>query len=94
MAENKLASGKDFPTVPCQIYQSLHDEVCTVQNNRRPGRRMELPGACIDYTARHAIGSRGALLHRLRNGDQMMQDRFDGKRNQGDTGQTECGDGA
>lgn len=80
MAENKLASGKDFPTVPCQIYQSLHDEVVPFKTTDDLVVAWSSQGACIDYTrdtlSAHVVLCFTGCAMAIR----WMQDRFDGKR--------------
>ena len=86
IAENKMGSATDCPTVPCQIYQSLHDEVVPYKTTDDLVVAWSSQGACIDYTrdtlSAHIILCFTGCPMAIR----WMQDRFDGKAMQGQPG--------
>ncbi|KAJ9478284.1 Lipase 2 [Pseudozyma hubeiensis] len=79
LGENKMGNYGLVPTMPCQIYQSLHDEVVPFKTTDDLVTTWSAAGACIDYTrdelSAHIIlcftGCAAAI--------DWMQDRFDGK---------------
>lgn len=86
IAENKLGSHEHYPIVPCQIYQSLHDEVVPYKTTDDLVVAWSSQGACIDYT-RDTLSAHVVLCF---TGTAMairwMQDRFDGKPTQAQPG--------
>ncbi|SJX61740.1 related to lipase family [Sporisorium reilianum f. sp. reilianum] len=81
LAENKMGANKLVPTVACQIYQSLHDEVVPFKTTDDLVVAWSSQGACIDYV-RDTLSAHIVLCF---TGCPMairwMQDRFDGKPN-------------
>ncbi|SPO23149.1 related to lipase family [Ustilago trichophora] len=79
MADNKMGSKEHYPTVPCQIYQSLHDEVVPYKTTDDLVVAWSSMGACIDYTkdtmSDHVVLCFAGCPLAIR----WMQDRFDGK---------------
>lgn len=79
ISENQMGINELVPTVPCQIYQSLHDEVVPFKTTDDLVVAWSAKGACIDYTrdqlSAHIIlcftGCPAAI--------EWMQDRFDAK---------------
>lgn len=49
MQDNKLGTKDHFPTTPCQIYQSLHDEVVPYKTTDDLVVAWSAQGTCIDY---------------------------------------------
>ncbi|TKY86808.1 hypothetical protein EX895_004449 [Sporisorium graminicola] len=79
IAENKMGANELVPTVPCHIYQSLHDEVVPFKTTDDLVVAWSSQGACIDYV-RDTLSAHIVLCF---TGCSMairwMQDRFDGK---------------
>lgn len=79
LAENKMGTKDLAPAMPCQVYQSLHDEVVPYKTTDDLVVAWSSQGACIDYT-RDTLSEHVLLCF---TGCDMairwMQDRFDGK---------------
>lgn len=86
IAENKMGSHEHVPTVPCQIYQSLHDEVVPYETTDDLVAAWSAQGACIDYTrdtlSEHIVLCFTACAMAIR----WLQDRYDGKPTQAQPG--------
>ena len=86
IADNKMGSNEHTPTVPCQIYQSLQDEVVPYKTTDDLVVAWSAQGACIDYV-RDTLSAHIVLCF---TGSPMairwMQDRFDGKPTQAQPG--------
>lgn len=80
VAQNRLAAGKEFPTMPCQIYQSLHDEVVPYTTTDTLVATWSAHGACIDYTKDELSGHIILCFTGCPMAIRWMQDRFDGKK--------------
>ncbi|EST07618.1 Lipase, secreted [Kalmanozyma brasiliensis GHG001] len=80
VAQNTLAAGEQWPRTPCQIYQSLHDEVVPHETTDTLVAAWSKHGACIDYTkdelSAHVVLCFTGCAMAVR----WMQDRFDGKK--------------
>lgn len=79
IAENKMGTDQHTPTVPCQIYQSLHDEVVPYNTTDDLVVAWSAQGACIDYIKDELSGHIILCFTGCANAIDWMQDRFDGK---------------
>ncbi|SNX83235.1 related to lipase family [Melanopsichium pennsylvanicum] len=86
IAENAMGTDELFPSVPCLIYQSLHDEVVPYKTTEDLVVAWSSQGACIDYV-RDKLSAHVVLVF---TGCPMairwMQDRFEGKPTKGQPG--------
>lgn len=87
LAENKMGSTTEVPTVPCHVYQSLFDEVVPYQTTDDLVVAWSAQGSTIDYT-RDTMSAHIVLCFTgCAPAIEWMQARFDGKPTKAQPGQ-------